>query len=871
MQHIVYDDTADKYPIAILVKDAAFKGGEIDKAYIEPLERLGLDRNDIIVVALTYESPKKVSVKFIKEYLKTLMPALDSVGVKHIFCADSNYFKVIANKRKADVNLGYKLPCAVDDYSHMEVNLGINYKALIHNPLNAEKLDLSLDSFADSVLGKYTTPGTGIIKTAYYPTAPKDIQHALIDLHRYPVLSADIEAFSLKAYEAGVATITFCWNHHEGLAFPCDYAPLATPIDGMYGFFSPNPEIREMLKHFLESYDGTLRWHNATYDLKVLIATLWMEHDQDFNGMIKGLEILTKAFDDTKIIAYLATNTTAGNELGLKDLAHSFAGNYAEEDIKDIRRIPLPKLLEYNLVDGLATNFVFDKHYPVMVMDQQLDLYQSLMKPSLKTIIQMELVGMPMKPEAIPEVKKKLEDIVQTQQNILDSSPMIDKFNLRVRKDAMKEANAKLKVKQHTLAHFADVTFNPNSGLQLQKLLYEEMGLPVIAKTKSGAASTKAEVIESLANHTSDPDYLAVLNALIVRGKAVKILNTFIPAFEAGRIKADGMRWLHGCFTLGGTVSGRLSSKEPNMQNVPSGSTYGKLIKGLFQAPPGWLFCGADFASLEDRINALLTKDPNKLKVYTDGYDGHSLRAFAYFGDQMPEIEDTVESINSIPDKHKQLRDKSKGPTFALTYQGTWSTLVRKNGFPEDKAKQTEERYHSLYAVSTQWAKDRIDEAAKSGYATAAFGLRIRTPLLEKTFLGKSSTPYEAEAEGRTLGNAISGQSYGLLNNRAANAVMERVWNSKYRFDILPVAMIHDAIYFITKDNIAVVEWLNNILIEEMSWQELPELNHEKVKLGAELDIFWPSWAETLTLPNNSTQSEILKLSKDHHKKVLEK
>jgi DNA polymerase I-like protein with 3'-5' exonuclease and polymerase domains len=89
---------------------------------------------------------------------------------------------------------------------------------------------------------------------------------------------------------------------------------------------------------------------------------------------------------------------------------------------------------------------------------------------------------------------------------------------------------------------------------------------------------------------------------------------------------------------LGGTLSGRLSSSNPNLQNLPANSKWAKLIKSCFQAPPGWLFCGLDFASLEDKISGLTTKDPNKLKVYTDGYDGHSLRAFAYFNDQMPDI-----------------------------------------------------------------------------------------------------------------------------------------------------------------------------------------------------------------------------------------
>ena len=79
-------------------------------------------------------------------------------------------------------------------------------------------------------------------------------------------------------------------------------------------------------------------------------------------------------------------------------------------------------------------------------------------------------------------------------------------------------------------------------------------------------------------------------------------------------------------------------NSNPNLQNLPSNSKYGKLIKSCVQAGEGWLFVGLDFASLEDRISALTTKDKNKLKVYLENYDGHCLRAYAYFGEEMPDI-----------------------------------------------------------------------------------------------------------------------------------------------------------------------------------------------------------------------------------------
>ena len=220
-------------------------------------------------------------------------------------------------------------------------------------------------------------------------------------------------------------------------------------------------------------------------------------------------------------------------------------------------------------------------------------------------------------------------------------------------------------------------------------------------------------------------------------------------------------------------------------------------------------------------------------------------------------IEAEAAIINSINKRYPTCRQDSKSPTFALTFQGTWMTMVKNLGWSEEKAKKVEANYHRLYAESTRWVKARIAEAAKCGYAEGAFGLRIRTPLLAQTLLGTRSTPREAEAEARTVGNAISGQSYGLLNSRAMNEVMDKVRASKYRLDILPVAQIHDAGYYLIRDDVEVVTFANKVITEAMAWQELPEIQHDEVKLSAQLDIFWPDWSNPITIPNNADQDTI--------------
>ena len=180
-------------------------------------------------------------------------------------------------------------------------------------------------------------------------------------------------------------------------------------------------------------------------------------------------------------------------------------------------------------------------------------------------------------------------------------------------------------------------------------------------------------------------------------------------------------------------------------------------------------------------------------------------------------------------------------------------------GFSEAAAKEIEARYHEHYKHSDDWVQDKIIEASKKGYVEVAFGLRLRTPLLARTVIGKDYTPYAAQKEARTAGNAL-GQSYCMLNNRAALEFMTRVKASPHRLKIKLIGLIHDAIYLLVKDEIEVVHWVNENLPDCMAWQGLPEIDHPVVKLSGALDIFYPSWANEIGLPNHATKPQIRKI-----------
>lgn len=854
MRYVVFDEETNKYPIALLIKPTQLRLKDLNQNYVAPLVNQGVPAHHIVAVDVAVTG-KKTPVKAQKEYLDELLPHLAKLQTEWLIVCDGEYFKTLVKAKKSDRHLGYIEKCAIPGYEYMNVIYIPSYAGLFYDPSIQNKIDIGLQTLVDGLRKAYVPPGSDIIKFADYPQTPDEIRVWLDKfLAEGTDLAVDIETYSLKHYDAGLGTITFCWNKNEGIAFRVDH--LRDKAEAGL--------IRGMLRMFFRAWKGKAIYHNISFDVTVLIYQLFMQHLLDQEGMLKGLEIMLRNWDCTKLITYLATNSCAGNHLSLKDQAQEYAGNYAVDDIKDINLIEPADLLKYNLVDGLCTWYVLEKHWETLVADDQLDIYQNLFKPAMVDIIQMQLTGMPINLEEVAKGKAAMEAIRQEHVDVLLASPLIAKVENWLNEEKVRKDNLKLKTKVRTLAD-VDEKFNPNSNPQLQYLLYTLMELPILGYTDTKQPSTEGKILKMLVNHTEDPDEVAVLNALLEFTKVEKILTAFIPAFEQAPMGPDGHHYVMGSYNLGGTVSGRLSSNGPNMQNMPAtGSKYAKIIKKMFQAPPGWLFVGLDYSSLEDRISALTTKDPNKLKVYTDGYDGHCLRAQAYFGEMMPNIDPaSVTSINSIADLYPELRQKSKNPTFLLTYGGTYKGLMSNYGFSQAVAKQLADRYHELYSVSDDWVRDHIVRACDTGYVTVAFGLRVRTPLLAQVVLNTSRTPHEAEAEGRTAGNAL-GQSWGLLNSRSCMAFMQKVRSSGYRTSIRACAQIHDAQYYLVRDDSKLLQWMNQELVEEVKWQEDPLIAHDEVKLGGELSVFYPSWADELVLPNGAAEQEILDLATAH-------
>ena len=225
----------------------------------------------------------------------------------------------------------------------------------------------------------------------------------------------------------------------------------------------------------------------------------------------------------------------------------------------------------------------------------------------------------------------------------------------------------------------------------------------------------------------------------------------------------------------------------------------------------------------------------------------------------MPDIDPTsVDSINSIQDKYPELRRRSKGPTFALQYMGTAYTLHKRTGFSLDQATKIEKAFHELYKVSGKFNEKNKQFMEKHGYVECAFGLKLRTPIISQCVLGNSRTPHEADKEARSANNAIT-QSWGMLLNRAMNATNRRIEEAGHSQDILPCNMIHDAGYFIVRNDPCHIKFLNDVLIQEMEWNDHKMIKSIDVPMKATLEV-GKSWDTLVPLNNNAPLKEIYEL-----------
>ena len=304
----------------------------------------------------------------------------------------------------------------------------------------------------------------------------------------------------------------------------------------------------------------------------------------------------------------------------------------------------------------------------------------------------------------------------------------------------------------------------------------------------------------------------SMVAALLDYSSAAIIRNNFIESFY--KFTHNGR--LHGNYRLGGAKSFRLTSNNPNMLNAPStGSIYAKPIKRCFVAEPNHIFYMVDYAALEDRIIANLSRDKNKCAVFIKGMDGHCLNANVYFKEEVEkelprkENEDDVsyikrfhEEVENGNKKLKAIRQKGKSPTFALNYGCKPRKLSEITKMPLKEAEKIWKRFHEdLYPDIDKMTRETLSRAKKEGRINLGLGWYINT-----------SNP---ERDLKTLFNAQS-QFWSILTLLTINKLNKLVDEHGYTDKVEVVSSIYDSIYIHMECEPSLICWLNKTIIPIM-------------------------------------------------------
>lgn len=334
---------------------------------------------------------------------------------------------------------------------------------------------------------------------------------------------------------------------------------------------------------------------------------------------------------------------------------------------------------------------------------EQWKLYAELEHPLIEVLTAMEKAGIALDPRVLLEMSEGAgRDIAGLETRIVES---------------------------------AGEPFNIASGAQLGRILFEKLGLPAGKKTKTGY-SVDSEVLEGLAGSHALP-------ALVLEWRALsKLKGTYLDALPASVDPRDGR--VHTTFEQTGAATGRLSSFDPNLQNIPMRTPQGRAIRRAFVAAPGCALVGADYSQIELRVMAHLSEDPQLIEAFASGEDIHASTARRIF-----------KVTGDVP---AELRSRAKVVNFGVMYGMGSRSLAQQMGIGLQEAKDFIEGYFSVYAGVRRFLDRTVEEARERGYVQTLLGRRRYLPAL------RSSAGLERSmAERAAINTPIQGSAADLV------------------------------------------------------------------------------------------------------------
>lgn len=470
------------------------------------------------------------------------------------------------------------------------------------------------------------------------------------------------------------------------------------------------------------------------------------------------------------------------------------------DEVAEVSLLDLKKLLKF--VD-VKEDKVFDACLAAYLLNplKSSYSYDDLSKEYLGTILYQKEVSEDMKAcyEAYVawKVKEKLiEKLKETGMYDLYTEvelPLVyildhmEKEGILADRQALVEYGEKLYVRIQELEALiyeeAGEKFNINSPKQLGVILFEKMGLPGGKKTKTGY-STAADILEKLA-----PDHQIISHILEYRTLA-KLKSTYADGLSAC-IKEDGR--IHSTFNQTITATGRISSTEPNLQNIPMRMELGRLIRKCFVPKPGYVFLDADYSQIELRVLAHLSGDENLIQAYQEAEDIHRITASKVFHVPFEEVTD-------------QQRRNAKAVNFGIVYGISSFGLAQDLSITNKEAAKYIEEYFATYPGIKKYLDGLVAQGKEHGYVTTMFGRRRPIPeLASSNFMQRSF------GERIAMNSPIQGSAADIIKI-AMNRVHRRLKEGRYESSL--ILQVHDELLIEAK--VEELDEVKAILAEEM-------------------------------------------------------
>lgn len=636
---------------------------------------------------------------------------------------------------KCDVRLPYQLDnLTIQQADHQqlaELYRECEFKrwladVLTINQGDTAKTPVSIDSTTTTaIVAEPSDSVRQVIDRSQYQTVftQAQLQTLLTILEDAELTAFDTETTSLDYMQAELVGLSFATAEGKAWYLPVAHDYLGAPEQ------LPRSDVLRQLKAWLENPEKAKVGQNLKYDQSVLARYDIQLQGVRFDTMLESyvLNSVAGRHDmDSLALKYLGHNTISFEEL---------AGKGAKQ--LTFNQIEMEKAAEYAGEDADVTFRLHQTLWPQLQASHEL--------AGVFTDIELPLIG----------VLSAIE-----RHGVLINTTLL----------AKQSEQLSLRIQELEQQAYADAgkTFNLASPKQLQEILFEQMQLPVLKKTPNGTPSTAEEVLAELALEYDFPKLITEHRGLS------KLRSTYTEKLPRMVNSATGR--VHTSYHQAVAATGRLSSTEPNLQNIPIRTEEGRRIRQAFIAPQGKQIIAIDYSQIELRIMAHLSGDKALLEAFAKGLDVHRATAAEVFGVSVTEVT-------------SEQRRRAKAVNFGLIYGMSAFGLAKQLGIGRGEAQQYVDRYFERFPGVLDYMERTRKQAHELGYVTTLFGRRLYLPDINARNMGRQKAAERAAINAPMQGTAADIIKLAMIKVQA--------WIEQYASDKVAMVMqVHDELVF---------------------------------------------------------------------------